>query len=154
VHQIGLPICALFVVLFRFRNALSIGPSSSSAAFEALVSSAPQFSRSCCRQSVSRRWIPIRCQSVFAQFFPGIIVFCLPVGLVLLLVFYAVRLPIVALLPDGFRQVFLPLCQKPVDSFSRIVVSLLIGAGTHLFLDSIAHENGSLVERCLSFSIP
>jgi hypothetical protein len=53
-----------------------------------------------------------------------------------------------AVLPAELRRAFLPLCQRPVEPFHRLVVSLLLGAWTHLFLDSMAHEDGSLAE-CL-----
>lgn len=75
----------------------------------------------------------------------GTIGFCLPVGLVLVLVFYLVRLPVVRLLPGGFRRAFLPLCQVPVGSPFVIVVSLLLGALTHELLDALTHPEFWLV---------
>ena len=65
--------------------------------------------------------------------------FCLPVGLVLVLGFYLLRLPVVRLLPARHRQVFLPVCQRPVGSLFLIVVSLLLGALTHELLDALTH---------------
>ena len=81
------------------------------------------------------------------SFFPGSFAFCLPVGLVMLAGFYALRLPVVAILPARLKQAFLPACQRPAGSPFLIVLSLLIGAWTHLFLDSLTHEDGWLVER-------
>ena len=78
---------------------------------------------------------------------PGSFGFCLPVGLVLVLVFYIARLPMVGILPSSYRRVFLPLCQRPAGSLFLIVISLLIGAWTHLFLDSFTHPDGWLVEH-------
>ena len=78
---------------------------------------------------------------------PGSFGFCLPVGLLLVLVFYLVRSPVVSILPARYRPAFLPLCQRPVGSPFVIVVSLLIGAWTHLLLDSITHPDGWLVEH-------
>jgi hypothetical protein len=82
--------------------------------------------------------------------------FCLPAGLLMLLVFYLVRSPLVGILPAPYRSAFLPLCQRPVGSPFVIVVSLLIGAWTHLFLDSITHEDGWLVGHLpvLQSSVP
>ena len=59
--------------------------------------------------------------------------FCLPVGLVLMLGFYLVRLPLVRLLPARQRQVFLPLCRQPAAPPFQIAVSLLLGALTHQY---------------------
>jgi hypothetical protein len=81
------------------------------------------------------------------SFWPGSFGFCLPAGLLVLLVFYVVRSRVVGILPARWRQVLLPLCQRPSGSPLVIVVSLLIGAWTHLFLDSICHEDGWLVEH-------
>jgi hypothetical protein len=96
------------------------------------------------------------CADFSHSFFPGSIEFCLPVGLLLLTSFYALRRPLVALLPGRLKQVFLPPCQKPAGSLFSIVLSLLIGAWTHLLLDSMAHEDGWLAERTplLQKSVP
>lgn len=90
------------------------------------------------------------------RFFAGSFGFCLPTGLLMLLVFYLGRSPAVGVLPARYRQAFLPLCQRPVGSPFAILASLLIGAWTHLFLDSIAHEEGWLVEHLpiLQSSLP
>ena len=79
------------------------------------------------------------------RFWAGSLEFCLPAGLVLVLVFYLVRLPAVRILPVPYRQLFLPLCQRPASSPCAVIVSLLIGAWTHIFLDSITHPDGWLV---------
>ena len=73
--------------------------------------------------------------------------FCLPVGLVCVLVFYGGRWPVVGILPAGYRRVFVPLCQRPAGNPFQIVISLLIGAWTHLLLDSITHPDGWLARR-------
>jgi hypothetical protein len=86
--------------------------------------------------------------------FPGSFAFCLPVGLLMLAGFYTLRLPVVAILPTRLRQAFLPPCQKPAGSLFLIVFSLLIGAWTHLLLDSMAHEDGWLVERLPFLRVP
>jgi hypothetical protein len=69
-------------------------------------------------------------------------VFCLPVGLVLVALFYALRSPVVRLLPAPSRQVFLPLCQRPLGSPWVVIISLLIGTWTHILWDSFTHREG------------
>ncbi len=76
----------------------------------------------------------------------GIFGFCLPVGLVLVLGFYLVRLPVVRLLPARYRQAFLPLCRRPVGSPFLIAVSLLLGALTHELLDALTHPEFWLLQ--------
>jgi hypothetical protein len=90
------------------------------------------------------------------SFFPGSFAFCLPMGLLMLLVFYSIRLPVVGILPARLKQAFFSLCQRPVAAPFPIVLSLLIGSWTHLFLDSITHEDGWLVEHLplLQNSVP
>ena len=73
--------------------------------------------------------------------------FCLPVGLFLLLLFYCARRAVVERLPSRLRRIFEPLCLRPAGSPLIIVVSLLVGSWTHIFLDSLTHENGWLVEH-------
>ena len=73
--------------------------------------------------------------------------FCLPAGLLMLLLLYLLRMPAVLLLPARHRQFFLPLCLHPPGSLWIMVISLLIGVWTHIFLDSLTHGNGWLAER-------
>jgi hypothetical protein len=70
--------------------------------------------------------------------------FCLPVGLVLVLGFYLLRLPVVRLLPACHRRVFLPLCKRPVGPPLLIFVSLLLGAWSHQLLDAFADSDNWL----------
>ncbi len=56
---------------------------------------------------------------------PGSFGFCLPVGLVLVLVFYIARLPVVGILLSSDRRAFLPLCQRPAGSPFLIVSPIL-----------------------------
>ena len=81
------------------------------------------------------------------HFLAGSFGFCLPMGLLLMLLFYLVRRPVIQHLPARHRQIFEPLCRRPSGSLFVIVVSLLIGAWTHILLDSITHEDGWIVER-------
>ena len=81
------------------------------------------------------------------RFLAGSFGFCLPVGLLLLLLFYLVRRPVVQRLPARQREIYEPLCQRPAGPLPIIVVSLLIGVWSHLLLDSITHEDGWFVEH-------
>lgn len=73
--------------------------------------------------------------------------FCLPVGLLSTLLFYQVRRLIIRRLPSRERHVFEPLCSRPSGSLFVMGISLLIGAWTHVFLDSFTHGDGWLVNQ-------
>ena len=77
----------------------------------------------------------------------GCFIFSLPVGWVLVLIFHAVGEPLVGLLPAPHRQALLPACAKRKQPWFAVPLSLLIGAGTHVFWDSLTHETGWFVER-------
>ena len=72
----------------------------------------------------------------------GSVAFCLPVGVVLLALFYGLRAPVVRMLPAPYQQAFLPLCWRPLGSPWAVVISLLIGVWTHLLWDSFTHKDG------------
>ena len=71
----------------------------------------------------------------------------LPVGWVLIGVFYALGEPIVDALPAPHRQALLPVCRAPSQLWFAVPLSLLIGSATHVFWDSFTHETGWFVER-------
>ena len=81
----------------------------------------------------------------FSHRLVGSVGFCLPVGLLVVWVFYGLRFPVVRFLPARLRRILLPLCQRPLASPGIVVVSLLVGACTHIFLDSLTHKDGWLV---------
>jgi hypothetical protein len=83
----------------------------------------------------------------FSHSLKGSIEFCLPVGVVLLGFYYGLRLPMVELLPERQRKLFLSFCQKPIGSPLIVLVSLLVGVWIHLLLDSCTHKHGWLVEN-------
>jgi hypothetical protein len=104
------------------------------------------------------------CGNFSHRFLAGSVGFCLPVGLLCVLVFYGVRWPVVGILPAGYRRSLLPFCQRPAGNPFLIVLSLLIGVWTHLLLDSITHPDDWLVKYlpvvtglpldCERFAIP
>ena len=77
----------------------------------------------------------------------GSVEFCLPVGLVMLGFFYGLRGPVADNLPERQRQLFAPLCRRPMGSVLVLVVSLMAGISLHLLLDSFTHRQGWLVQH-------
>lgn len=83
----------------------------------------------------------------FSHTFVGSFGFSLPVGLLSVWLFYGFRQQVVGWLPDAQRRLLMPLCQRPVPSLAVLVISVLIGAWTHLLWDSFTHSHGWLVKR-------
>jgi hypothetical protein len=83
----------------------------------------------------------------FSHSLKGSIEFCLPVGVVLLGIYYGLRLPVVEMLPERHRKFFLPFCRQPISSPWIVICSLLIGIWIHLLLDSFTHKHGWLTEN-------
>lgn len=75
----------------------------------------------------------------------GSILFGLPVGLLILTAFYAVRKPLVVRMPEGVRRPLLPLCRRAPGPVWIAVLSLAIGIWTHVLWDSVTHIDGWLV---------
>lgn len=90
----------------------------------------------------------------FSHQFPGSFGFCLPVGLLMMGALYYVRPLAVGFLPEAWRRVWLPSCQRPLGSVSRVAVSLLIGIWIHQFLDSITHKDGWMAEHLECLETP
>jgi hypothetical protein len=83
----------------------------------------------------------------FSHRLVGSIGFCLPAGLLVLMVFRHLQWRAVDLFPERVKPALRRLCQHPAGSPLVIVASVLIGAWSHLFLDSLTHREGCLVER-------
>lgn len=83
----------------------------------------------------------------FSHTFVGSLGFCLPVGIALLAVFYFLRSPLVSALPSPHREALLPLCRRAPFRPWIVVLSLLIGAWTHIALDSLTRESDWLVHQ-------
>lgn len=79
--------------------------------------------------------------------FVGSFEFCLPAGVVLVVLFYALRSTAVRMLPGPYQRALLPLCQRPAGPIWVILISLLIGAWTHLLWDSFTHKDGWAVQH-------
>jgi hypothetical protein len=83
----------------------------------------------------------------FSHSFMGSIGFCLPVGIVVMVIFCALRSRVVRLLPAPYQAALLPGAQRSCGPVLGILISLLIGAWTHLFWDSCTHKDGWCVEH-------
>jgi hypothetical protein len=89
----------------------------------------------------------------FSHTILGSFVFCLPVGLLTLWIFYQIRAPLVATFPNPHRDALSPLCVAGPNSFIRIVVSLLLGSWLHIIWDLLTHEHSWLVRHSVLSSI-
>jgi hypothetical protein len=83
----------------------------------------------------------------FSHTLLGSLGFCLPVGVLMAVVFYRLRTPLVEWLPHRYRELFRPLCQQPAPGLLAIGLSVLIGAWSHLLWDALTHNDGWFVER-------
>ncbi|MFA5189939.1 MAG: DUF4184 family protein [Verrucomicrobiia bacterium] len=82
------------------------------------------------------------------------IVFCLPAGLLALWGLHRLSRWLVRFLPEVYRTALQPLCQRPLGPLAAILVSLLIGTMTHLFLDSFTHKEGWLTGQLEILQVP
>ena len=86
----------------------------------------------------------------------GLVVWCLPASLLVLSVFHAVlKQPLVSLLRAEHQRRLLPLCTPfrfgPTGRFLMIVLSIMIGAVSHLAWDAITHHEGWVAHRVRSW---
>ncbi|MEY2429376.1 MAG: hypothetical protein QOJ40_2261 [Verrucomicrobiota bacterium] len=81
------------------------------------------------------------------RFWAGSFGFCLPAGLLMVGAFYLIRRPAAEIMPLRYQGLLGPLRQRPVVPWLAFPVSVLIGAWTHILLDSISHKDGWLVEH-------
>ncbi len=80
----------------------------------------------------------------------GAVVFGLPVGILVLLIFYWVAPEIAFLLPSPHREALAAEIKTPPASLRRAVMAIcgiVLGAETHVLWDSFTHQTGWLVER-------
>ena len=88
----------------------------------------------------------------FTHTLPGIVIFSLPAGLVILWAFHnLLKMPCLSLLPADHRRCLLPYSGvflfRPWRQLFLISVSLLIGALTHIIWDGFTHGHGWGVQR-------
>ncbi len=94
-------------------------------------------------------WVP---SAGFGHTLPGLVLFCLPVGLTLLGVFHWIlKRPLLALMPPRHRVCLAPFAGRvslnTAHWLGLVAVSLLIGALTHTVWDSLTHVYGWGVQR-------
>ena len=96
----------------------------------------------------------------FGHTLPGLFLFCLPVGGVLLGAFHLIlKYPLFSLLPDQHQTRLLPVVPKvPFPSTKRswllLIFSLLLGACTHIVWDSCTHVYGWTVRHVFLLYLP
>ena len=88
----------------------------------------------------------------FSHTIPGTFLFCLPVGILTLWIFYQLRIPLVSTFPNRHRDALLPLCNGIPNPFGSMVASLLIGSWLHVVWDLFTHEHSWLVQHFAFFS--
>jgi Domain of unknown function (DUF4184) len=90
----------------------------------------------------------------FGHTLTGIFLFCLPLGVLVLWFFHTLmKWPLLSLCPQSLQERLM----EPANGFTfrslsrqlMIVLSILIGAGTHLFWDGFTHDYGWAVSRLL-----
>src|SRR5262245_11049353 len=93
-----------------------------------------------------------------AHSFRGSLLVCLPVGVGCLVLFYLFRRPVCHLLPRPHRTLLEPLLTSPAPSrlvpVLAVLISVIIGAWTHILWDSFTHENGWGVDRVVLLQEP
>jgi len=76
--------------------------------------------------------------------FAGSLAICLPVGLILVLLFQALKRPLCEALPQPHRGALLPLALQPAPlkprALLRTAASVLLGIWTHLLWDAFTHR--------------
>jgi hypothetical protein len=97
--------------------------------------------------------------SFFMYTAPGLFIFDVPVGFVLLWLFHAlVKWPVLSLLPVSMQRRLFKHAQGfsfgPPKRFGLILLSLLIGSATHVIWDSFTHDYGWMVEHFAFLSNP
>lgn len=89
----------------------------------------------------------------------GVLRFCLPAGMAVFLLFHGLlKEPLTALLPEGNQRRLKPFLEPrwPASFFDWILVILflLLGVCSHLFLDSITHRYGWMVLKFPFLAVP
>lgn len=102
------------------------------------------------------RWLPA---SHLSHTLSGVFLFCVPSGLVVLWLFHTLlKRPLLSLLPVSHQRRLLPLAGHfsfgPLRRFILIVVSLAVGALTHVAWDAFTHSHGWVVRHLFLLSWP
>ncbi len=86
----------------------------------------------------------------------GLLVFCIPVGVLLYYYFeYVAKYYLAALLPSVVRARIIPGAMQPnTASVVAVIISIAVGATTHLVWDSFTHGHGLFVGHFEAFNTP
>lgn len=89
----------------------------------------------------------------------GLILFDVPVGFVLLLIFHTlVKWPLLSLLPEDLQRRLFKHTQGfsfgPLKHLGLILLSLLVGSLTHVIWDSFTHDYGWMVKHIAFIRLP
>lgn len=82
----------------------------------------------------------------------GLFLFCLPVGFMVLFIFHKlIKFPLLSLVPHNHQLRLYPLAKGfrflPLTRLINIIISLIIGVGSHLLLDGFTHHDGWFVKH-------
>ena len=92
-------------------------------------------------------YIPFTPDKGFTHSIPGILLFCIPISLIVLLLFHKfLKDPLISLLPENHRQRLLNYSTGftflPKQRLFMILLSIFLGVVTHLLWDSFTHLYG------------
>jgi hypothetical protein len=100
----------------------------------------------------------LRPSATISHTLAGLFFFCLPIGMLVLVVFHwMIKRPAALLLPDWLRcRIAAAMRSRPVrpSDVGLIGVLLVAGAATHLAWDSFTHSGGWAVQRWPALSAP
>lgn len=95
-------------------------------------------------------FLPLGVVRAYSHSLAGLFVFCLPLGLLAYLVWHGVlRPPVTFLLPTALRERVPQLAEGtwcPAAPWWAVLVSLLVGAATHVLWDAWTHDDGFVVQ--------
>jgi hypothetical protein len=104
-------------------------------------------------------FIPLFPFSGFSHSIIGLFVYCLPLGLISLVVFhFLIKYPALSLLPVSHQQRLYGVAGGfsfwPLRRFLLIILSTLLGAFTHILWDSFTHPGGWMVQQFIILKSP
>jgi hypothetical protein len=83
----------------------------------------------------------------------GGVMFCLPIGLLVLGLAYAARTVVLGKLARDWQPAILQIPWPPLGPLWVVLLSLLVGAWTHVLLDSFTHKDGWLAEHLTALQV-
>jgi hypothetical protein len=89
----------------------------------------------------------------------GLFVYCVPLGLLALGIFhFLIKYPALSLLPSSHQDRLYELARDfsfwPLRRFLLIIVSILVGAFTHILWDSFTHPQSWMTEQSITLKLP